>query len=241
MLEDKLQEKIKKIFALIEGADNQNEAINATVALQNLLLNHELTMSEVAHIKNGAMDCKQNVVDDSIGDKRATFENHKYHLLNIIAKNFRCLTYYDQRSWGTRKQFQFMIVGGENDVKLVTDVYNKTCAVIKSLWKPYQKEQKIILENMYYVDDALWARYRRSLEKGYWFGFAEAMELQFDVNKKKLSTTALARLEMPQEVKEHVAGLGLKTSKTRASTISKEGYDKGYDDGLSYNNGNSLV
>ena len=107
-LENKRQQKIQKLLALANDA-NDEESMTALAKAQELMLEHNITEEDLFDYKQ--QQTKKEVVDRVIYQGRP--QKWLYRLAGIIADNFRVKTY---RHRGEVNQIHFL--GLSNDVQI---------------------------------------------------------------------------------------------------------------------------
>ncbi|MCI9069958.1 DUF2786 domain-containing protein [Clostridium sp.] len=87
--------KIKKLLALSKSK-NENEAHNALMKAQKLLIKHKLSMKEVEEYSNVKLEnCK---TEETFRGK-----SWKANLADVLAENLGCYYYFNTREYGVRK------------------------------------------------------------------------------------------------------------------------------------------
>ena len=113
----KLLERIQKLFKLAEGNENDHEAQSALLAAQKLMVENGIEQSEVERLSN--IQTPKEVVHENVtnGERLLWW---KRSLARIIAKNFCCM-YYILRSNSDNGGLIFL--GLKEDVELAETVY----------------------------------------------------------------------------------------------------------------------
>ena len=99
--------KIQKLLALSKSS-NQNEAQNAMLKAQKLLMKHKLSMQDIENYSSDNIK-----IEDFKTEQRFRGKSWKSNLANIIANNFGCFLYYKT---GNRQVHTVCFYGKEEDV-----------------------------------------------------------------------------------------------------------------------------
>ena len=86
-----VNDKIKKILAMIDGATTEGEARAASLALQRLLVANDMTLDEIA-LSDDAPEI--NETGEDVGKRVAVWVKA---LAYVIASNYRCESYFHVR------------------------------------------------------------------------------------------------------------------------------------------------
>lgn len=85
--------KIQKLLALSKSS-NQNEAQNAMLKAQKLLIKYKLSLQEVESFS------KENVkIEDFRTEQKFRGKSWKSNLAKVIADNFRCFMYFNTENY----------------------------------------------------------------------------------------------------------------------------------------------
>lgn len=107
---EKIIEKIKKLLVMTEeNGASENEAMIAALKAQKLMAEYNLNIADI-ETKDEHTTIVEESFDCGNGDK------WKYRLANIIAGNFRCKTYFINKS-------HIVFYGYKSDAKIALDVF----------------------------------------------------------------------------------------------------------------------
>lgn len=160
--------KIQKLLALSESS-NENEAKNAMLKAQQLLIKHKLTMQEVQAAKITKVELSTKETD-------VTFTRAKWKttLATVIAENFCCYNYIAR--CGTNR---IVFMGKKEDVYICNLVFKYALdtidANVKALQYAYYKKIKSA----------------KGLQSDYAIGFTLGLKKSFDAQKKQNSEWGL--------------------------------------------------
>lgn len=96
-----VNDKIKKILAMIDGATTEGEARAASLALQRLLVANDMTLDEIS-LSDDAPEI--NETGEDVGKRVAIWVKALAH---VIASNYRCESYFHvrhERDFWTNRQ-----------------------------------------------------------------------------------------------------------------------------------------
>ena len=96
-----VNDKIKKILAMIDGATTEGEARAASLALQRLLVANDMTLDEIS-LSDDAPEI--NETGEDVGKRVAIWVKA---LAYVIASNYRCESYFHvrhERDFWTNRQ-----------------------------------------------------------------------------------------------------------------------------------------
>lgn len=129
--------RIKKLLALTKGTNYKEEAQNALVMAQKLMLKYKIEMREVEEHEDFKTDSE--FTDVTFSGKGQSWKNQ---LAELIAENFGCNLYYN----GTARKNRFVFFGKEEDVIIARIVLEYANKVI-------EEEQKKVIKRK--SDEAL--------------------------------------------------------------------------------------
>jgi len=110
-MNNKIIEKVKKLFALANNNPSEEEAILAALKAQELMAKHNITNSDIEdELTKGDEKIFTAQYETGAGLK------WKFPLATVIAKNFRCKTF----SYGART---IAFYGHETDAKIAKEVF----------------------------------------------------------------------------------------------------------------------
>lgn len=117
-----VNDKIKKILAMIDGATTEGEARAASLALQRLLVANDMTLDEIS-LSDDAPEI--NETGEDVGKRVAIWVKA---LAYVIASNYRCESYFHVRHerdfWTNRQKItskQVVFVGEAEDSVVAAD------------------------------------------------------------------------------------------------------------------------
>lgn len=211
-MEEKIIKKIKKLLALSESS-NKNEAQNAMLKVQELLMKHKLSLAEVE--KYNVEDIK---VDEKITDFTFTKAKWKGRLASIIADNLSCYCYYR-----TCRTHIITFMGKEEDVLV--------CEITLKYAIDFINDEVRKLKNEYRRDGHSIA----GLETDYALGFIAGLEERFEEQKEKHQEWGLV-LAKDAKVVEAFENINFRRAISTNSKYSGhlEAYSKGVEDGKKF-------
>jgi len=160
--------KIQKLLALSESS-NENEAKNAMLKAQQLLVKNKITMQEVQSLKPKDIEiCTKRT------DVTFTKAKWKCSLANVIAENFCCYSYI-----ASRRTNRIVFIGKTEDVYICNLVFNYALDTIDASVKA--------LRYAYYKQNAS----TKGLQSDYAIGFVLGLKKSFDAQKKQNSEWGL--------------------------------------------------
>lgn len=102
-------EKIKKVLELSKNNPSENEAQAAALKAQELMAQYHISLAEVEDIQD-----IENIVEETV--MVGNGKKWKYRLANVVARNFRCRTFY----YGTKI---VVFYGYETDAKIAAETF----------------------------------------------------------------------------------------------------------------------
>lgn len=125
--------KIQKLLALQYGAEsigNEGEAYQAAKMVRKLLMEYNLSMSDIdTNEEQASVTVTQG--EELSGSDR--YGNHwKFQLLGVIASNNLCSAY-------KRVSGKMFVIGTEDNVAIVQEFYNYLVKVFRRLAKEYHR------------------------------------------------------------------------------------------------------
>ena len=122
-----VNDKIKKILAMIDGATTEGEARAASLALQRLLVANDMTLDEIS-LSDDAPEI--NETGEDVGKRVAIWVKT---LAYVIASNYRCESYFPVRHerdfWTNRQKItskQVVFVGEAEDSVVAAGCFRAT-------------------------------------------------------------------------------------------------------------------
>jgi hypothetical protein len=139
---EKFMRKVQKLLNLAADKKNENESQEAMLMAQRMMLENDITESDLAGVKSAQ---KKKEVGRVYTDGKKQQYYHKM-MAPIIAKNFRCFYYY--RTYAGKSQIVFM--GLMSDIELAKEMYNFAISALEYNADMYIKE----VRQTRYVRDA---------------------------------------------------------------------------------------
>lgn len=133
MSKEKVMDKIRKLLALSQSP-NENEASNAMSKVQELLLEHELDISQVEGVKTS------DIMEDNFTENRPGIAKWEQRLMSGIANSLNCRIIISSGWHGwTTKRYTWHMVGFSADTEVCKYLYSYLMDAIKSLVKGEMK------------------------------------------------------------------------------------------------------
>lgn len=133
-----VNDKIKKILAMIDGATTEGEARAASLALQRLLVANDMTLDEIS-LSDDAPEI--NETGEDVGKRVAVWVKA---LAYVIASNYRCESYFHVRHerdfWTNRQKItskQVVFVGEAEDSVVAAGCFRATRHAIERCFTSY--------------------------------------------------------------------------------------------------------
>lgn len=184
---NQILEKISKALELANNNSNENEAQNAILAAQRLMAKHHITQEELDDFINEDTNQASEVIEEN-AENEINNEKWKRNLMIILAKNFRCDTYFHG---------QKLIIVGENEDILITKrvyLYAKQ-AILNNFKTTFQeKYENRITDNTF----------RNKCKKDYAYGFIRGLYEKLEVQK---ANSEVGLIVVNQNVKEHLSNI----------------------------------
>lgn len=133
-----VNDKVKKIIAMIDGATTEGEARAASLALQRLLAANDLTLEDIDLTEDAPV---VNETGEEVGKRVAVWVKV---LANVIAGNYRCETYihtdreYD--FWAERRKVtgtRIVFVGEAEDSVVAAGCFRATKHAVENCFAAY--------------------------------------------------------------------------------------------------------
>lgn len=234
-ISEELMEKIRKVAALADNAGTEGEAMAAALMLQRLMNKHGLVAED---IRDAAPE--EKVVANDEGERMGRICTWKGTLAQVIAKNFRCESYwsygYDFETWSKYVTLRF--VGLEEDVKAATELYKMTVSAIYRLSDKYTnarwRKDK--------VNGIHWSRSDSILiGNSYKMGFIQGLAKAF--KKQVADQTQAIVLTKDALVVEAVEALNLSSTGKSSAEYYKSYHARkaGEEDGKQFGEGNAVA
>jgi hypothetical protein len=161
----KIIDRVRKLLSL-STSSNVNEAQNAMLKAQELMIKNGLSMTDVSEIKD------KKVIDSST-DRVGRFPWYAYTLADVIADNFRCYSITSSNKKTRRIQF----IGLENDANAAIEVYNFAYFYLKEQIKYYKKE---FIDNDGFVNKRALNSYGNDFARGFIEGLNDKFKKQVE-------------------------------------------------------------
>lgn len=114
-------DRVRKLRAVAERTTNQHEAENALLLAQRLMIEHDLEEASV----EGACSAEDEVVDADADEQSHRPTGWRNEMASIVAGNFRCAHYLEERWEADRQGRVLRFVGRTQDVRLAVEVYRQ--------------------------------------------------------------------------------------------------------------------
>lgn len=228
MEKENVIKKIQKLLKLQYGAEkigNAGEAFQAARMVQKLLMEYNLSMSDI-DTSDGQDSIKiDKSVDMSSGSK---FGNHwKFELLGVIAQNNLCKAY-------KRNDGKMFVVGTEDNVAIVKEFYNYLVKVFLRLGKKHLEKMELEARSVYgmaVMPENIRTKYMRS----YLEGVPDGLQENYDNLKPTSAETALMVCHN-EAINDYINSnfiLSNKKTRERAHQLYGNAYNLGRLDGKS--------
>lgn len=131
MTKEDILSKVKKLLAVAEGSNYEQEAQNAMLKAQEFMLKHNLTIEDIEFKED-----KKEVTDET-AMQTSRMPWYWKNLMMVIGENFRCQPYISK---GRISRACF--IGLKEDVKLVKEVFNYAVNTVEKCAKNYTEKYK---------------------------------------------------------------------------------------------------
>ena len=210
-IKDKILDKVKKLLALAES-DNENEAAAAAGAAQRLLLEHNLTISDVSKVTQ-----EDATIEEKAVDVQGRLSAWRLSLCEGVATALGCRVLISKGYGKT----SLLIVGAPNDVCVAQVTYEYLIGVVDKLTRQNARG---------------WGRtYANSYRQGIVARLQERLRAQTKQNKEELKEkatevgTALV-LRKEQNLSDYMNKFK-GTYRSGNSSLDYGAYSSGYQDG----------
>lgn len=223
-INQKIIRRVTKLLSLSENNSNEEEAQSAFLMAQRLMLENDLSMSEIEVYSGKERPIEKGKV--TIHKKLFWWERE---LAIIMSKNFRVKNYLNwKKASNSNKKGAICFMGYESDVKLAKEMYILSYEAILHYSNKYVE--------IYYEDKGIYRERSITMQvkNSYMVGFLQGLERKFDeqVQKMREEGNALMML-VPKEVEdkfnEEITGEG--TGYRLPSIEEATAYQKGFKDG----------
>lgn len=216
-IDDKVVEKIKKLLALTDSA-NEHEAKIAMLMAQKLMARHNLDIKDVV-----AKD-KENVCEIYAG----TYGKRTWRriLAKVISKNFRCEHFYNNRG---NKGFIVVFVGLLDDIKIAKSIYEFAISVIEKNQKRVYKELRMV------------GFETKGVKKSYAIGFVYGLDDSFEEQKDEMPEEYALVLQIPEVVIDFMENKEFdgSTPEVNLEIENRLAMGQGYEDGIEFGRNNA--
>lgn len=226
MKKDTVIQKIQKLLKLQYGAEkigNTGEAFQAAKMVRKLLMEHNLSMSDIGTTEmKDAIQMNQSA-DMSSGSK---YGNHwKFHLLGVIARNNLCQAYQTMDN-------RMFVVGTEDNVAVVKAFYDYLATVFLRLGRKHLEKKQLeagLIMGMKELPSYYRTKYMRSYLDGATFGLQENYD-SLQPTSAETSLVVCHQAAIDDYVNDHFKWSQKKPRK-RTRHVYGEAFDLGQDDG----------
>jgi len=211
-------EKVKKLFAVAENNPYLEEAQNAILRAQFLMLKHGVTVEDIDF-----QEGKKEVVDESIAET-GRMPWYWKSLMMVLGDNFRCKAYIQKRNIS-----KACFIGLKEDVKLVKEVFNYAVNVVEVCAKNYVVKYKKPGFNT------------SGIKNDYILGFINGLKDKF---KEQVESKGFAlMLVKDNAVIEAIENRGLKKGQRSNFLVNRnqDARDAGYQRGRNFQNPNRVI
>lgn len=205
-------EKINKLLALadLERNPSEQEAISASLKVQKLLAEYNLTMADVRGEKEEAEPIEQVIADVGCNNKA---ENWRTTLAVYVANGYACKCFF------TGSQNAVVFYGYKADVLLARRVYVYLFNVGCKLGKQYMRENK----------DPWGEKSDYSIYQSFVVGFSEGVNTQ--LQKQCTALALVCQEEVKKSYEEYSKNFGTSRIGNRKNEIDYNAYKEGVTEG----------
>jgi Protein of unknown function (DUF2786) len=217
-IDDKIINKVRKALALAQDNPSDEEAHAAMLAVQRLLVKHNLSMSDVEDLAN---EKEKNVSEDFVSDISGRIPWWKKHLSIIIAENFKCKTFLAKLG-NYKGGIKFL--GLEEDVLVAKSVYQYAEKILDTLATRYVQKQ--------YREK----KPTKGVRNKYISGFLDGLDHKFKEQVEKnnwglmIITDALVEQAIEDKKLRKASNSGIQPR----FSDNQEAYDTGYEQGQDF-------
>ena len=218
MTKENILSKVKKLLAVAEGSNFEQESQNAMLKAQEFMLKYNLTMEDI-EIKED----KKEVTDET-AMQTSRMPWYWKNLMMVIGENFRCQPY---TSKGRISRACF--IGLKEDVKLVKEVFTYAINTVETCAKNYT------------------AKYKRpglnttGIKNDYITGFINGLRDKF---KEQVESKGFALMLVKDDaVIERIEKKGLRKGQGSTHRVNRdqEARQAGYQQGRNFNNPSRMI
>lgn len=210
---DRIIRRVNKLLALAEDNSSVEESQTAFLQAQQMMVKYGVDPSDLDISEESI-----RVLDKSGSDYKRLFWWER-RLASIVAKNFRCKNYINNKYIEGKKQVQrrIMFMGRDEDVKLAREMYKLA------------KEATLFYTKCYMQQNDLKGS---SVKNDYILGFVDGLEEKFEDQINSRSQEWGLVLVVPKEVEERYKKEVTGTLYNKIPGVnSDEHYSEGYEDG----------
>ena len=204
---ERIIEKIKKVLELSKNNPSEHEAQAAALKAQELMAQYHISLAEVEDIED-----IENIVEETV--MVGNGKKWKYRLANVVARNFRCRTFY----YGTQ---MVVFYGYETDAKIAAETF-------KYLFKT--GHTKGLKERAEYKKQGMWTD---GIYNNFCLGFVNGVSSALD--KQCTALMVVVPKEVNEKCDERLSGCKktIDSSLNLSSWHGSAARDKGYAAGRS--------
>jgi hypothetical protein len=216
-------DRIKKLIKLSDNNSNDEEAQTAFAMAQKLIAKHKVDMRYVKQ------EDEPEVKSVIVIDYRKVFWYDKL-LVNVIAENFRVLSFFHDGVVKYRRQYMFM--GHQEDLDIAKAMFDLAHDALEHYTKEYVKEYNSFLE---FRGLNRSKQLTNSVKKAYILGFLDGLKKKLDDQFHAIQQEWGLVLATPKDVTEHYDKVVTKRAKPYSVpdqiTVSQAVYSDGYESG----------
>jgi len=219
-MNQKIAEKIRKLFALSEGTTFPEEAYSAMQRAQELMAEYGISQADVDATES-AQEARETGTDGvNVGGRN---ERWLWALAHAVASNFRCFAYrFRDRDEDGKLTHTFTFFGYGDYAAIAAETFHFAWMSARSCFREYRKSV------------ARPGFDGRKLRGSYFVGFVDGLREAFAENVTEKALVVVADAVVKQEFAEHSKALGLRSGKPITLTIrSDDAYSTGHRDGRS--------
>lgn len=210
---DRIIRRVNKLLALAEDNSSVEESQTAFLQAQQMMVKYGVDPSDL-----DISEESKRVLEKSGSDYKRLFWWER-RLASIVAKNFRCKNYINNKYIEGKKQVQrrIMFMGRDEDVKLAREMYKLA------------KEATLFYTKRYMQQNDLKGS---SVKNDYILGFVDGLEEKFEDQINSQSQEWGLVLVVPKDVEERYKKEVTGTLYHKIPDVnSDEHYSEGYEDG----------
>ena len=202
--------KAQKVFNLAKNAGTEGEAQAAMLALQRILVEHGIEMSEI-EMASQVITEKEKKVDQEVVDEMGQRVHWRGLTASTIAANFRCKTFWSPSRSG---RHTLIFLGLAEDVVFAKQTYTICVSLINKLVRKHLDERKKAQGTSLGVSEAQYIR------SSFIMGFLSGLKRGFQEQVAK-NCYALA-LVLDPAVKKEIASLRLRRGNRSEATYGMD-------------------